>query len=464
MDDLGPEVHHIVASRRYLPNPMTFTSAAYSQLRLNQLDPNIFPIQKYSCTTDQVISDVPGLPARVTAMQKAMLISLHPPRSPLLDMCAGKGDLFHPAVSSDFPLVLPEPTRSSFADAQSYVAHTELEETCGGDVTICPLGTNSAMPSKYRNVSATLIHIPNCGYVLLDAGEGTWGQLARKFGDDLTSTSSVWQVLRELKCVFISHLHGDHHIGLAKLLAMRQRLDPPCDTPLYVVGNDTVFLYLHEYAALEDLGLSPCSKSPVISISVDAIHWKNDLSSPCVQETSRRSILAHRDMCALLGLESFQSVDVIHRTKCHGAIIKHTDGWSIVYSGDTIPTQKLVQAGENATLLIHESTMADDQAEMAAAKMHSTVGQAIDIGRRMKARNVLLTHFSARYPNIPPSVETGHTPGDPTVALAFDHANIKIGEMWKMNAYIKAIEQSFTDLEDENDTTQMEEVDDVDLA
>jgi len=55
---------------------------------------------------------------------------------------------------------------------------------------------------------------------------------------------------------------------------------------------------------------------------------------------------------------------------------------SVRYSGDTIPTQKLVQAGENATLLIHESTMADDQAEMAAAKMHSTVGQAIDIGRR----------------------------------------------------------------------------------
>jgi ribonuclease Z len=54
----------------------------------------------------------------------------------------------------------------------------------------------------------------------------------------------------------------------------------------------------------------------------------------------------------------------------------------IRYSGDTIPTQKLVQAGENATLLIHEATMADDQVEMAAAKMHSTVGQAIDIGKR----------------------------------------------------------------------------------
>lgn len=152
----------------------------------------------------------------------------------------------------------------------------------------------------------------------------------------------------------------------------------------------------------------------------------------------------------------------------------------IRYSGDTVPTQKLVQAGENATLLIHESTMADDQAEMAAAKMHSTVGQAIEIGRRyahffvvkatlftlvhrMKARNILLTHFSARYPNIPPSVTAEHNPGDPTLALAFDHANIKISEMWKMNVYIKAIEQSFTDLEDENGTTQMEGADVIDI-
>lgn len=74
----------------------------------------------------------------------------------------------------------------------------------------------------------------------------------------------------------------------------------------------------------------------------------------------------------------------------------------------------------------------------------------------MKARNVLLTHFSARYPSVPPSVATERNPGDPIVALAFDHANITIGEMWKMNAYTKAIEQSFADLEDDNDTTQME--------
>lgn len=51
------------------------------------------------------------------------------------------------------------------------------------------------------------------------------------------------------------------------------------------------------------------------------------------------------------------------------------------FSGDTQPTEALAEVGMGANLLIHEATMADDQAEMAKIKAHSTVGQAIDIGR-----------------------------------------------------------------------------------
>jgi ribonuclease Z len=109
--------------------------------------------------------------------------------------------------------------------------------------------------------------------------------------------------------------------------------------------------------------------------------------------------------------------------------------------------------------------MADDQVDMAKAKMHSTFGQAIETGKRcvflqmfndvfsnlwmvrMNAQNILLTHFSARYPKMPPSVYE-RQPGDPVIALAFDHANIKIGDMWKMGKYACAIEQSFNDIAD----------------
>jgi ribonuclease Z len=71
-------------------------------------------------------------------------------------------------------------------------------------------------------VSATLVQIPNWGNILLDAGEGTWGQLVRQFGIDESLRGNIWEVLRDLKCIFISHIHGDHHMGIAQILRKRR--------------------------------------------------------------------------------------------------------------------------------------------------------------------------------------------------------------------------------------------------
>ena len=76
---------------------------------------------------------------------------------------------------------------------------------------------------------------------------------------------------------------------------------------------------------------------------------------------------------------------------------------------------------------------------------------------RMNAQNTLLTHFSARYPKMPPSAAVptlnahGETSREPILALAFDHASIAIGDMWKMNLYLPAIEQSFSDIVEGDD-------------
>lgn len=45
--------------------------------------------------------------------------------------------------------------------------------------------------------------------------------------------------------------------------------------------------------------------------------------------------------------------------------------------------------------------MEDELAHEAITKMHSTTSQAIDIGKRMNARHILLTHFSQRYAKLP---------------------------------------------------------------
>lgn len=83
------------------------------------------------------------------------------------------------------------------------------------------------------------------------------------------------------------------------------------------------------------------------------------------------------------------------------------------------------------------------------------------IPHRMNAEHVLLTHFSARYPKMPPSQlrppktvkqkedndydGDGKGPKEPVVALAFDNAALTIGDLWKVNYYIKAVERIMDD-------------------
>jgi hypothetical protein len=90
------------------------------------------------------------------------------------------------------------------------------------------LGTISMKPQLYRSPSAIYFHIPGTkdpqpsprkdfsqGYgVIMDCSEGTYGQLQDHFQDQ----EIVDSVMRGLKVIFITHLHGDHMLGLPKML------------------------------------------------------------------------------------------------------------------------------------------------------------------------------------------------------------------------------------------------------
>lgn len=123
------------------------------------------------------------------------------------------------------------------------------------DIVVTTLGTGSAIPSKYRNVSSTHLAIPSLGGILLDAGEGTLGQLRRRFGEGLKS------ILEELKMVFVSHMHADHHLGMNAVLEERFRVSPCCAitfpflTPLCFLlmiplPSPSSFLARHQHTSL----------------------------------------------------------------------------------------------------------------------------------------------------------------------------------------------------------------------
>ncbi|KAI0076534.1 hypothetical protein K474DRAFT_1644863 [Panus rudis PR-1116 ss-1] len=478
-------VNHVVAAPEISPDPVTFTSVGTVQMKLHHLDHEMFPLPHFNLTAPQSISDTPLAEVpNVHLMQSNMHFSIRPEKP--FEIVENIKDTFHPVWRKEQPLTISPPTMASIRRSRSrsrsispppmskngrpksrasspVIPVDESEKKVNKNeewkkVAVVPLGTSSASPTKYRNMSATLIQIPKWGNILLDAGEGTWGQLTRMFGlsnsyqnqdqnqkqkqSGETHTGGVWDVLRNMKCLYASHIHGDHHIGIAKILSKRKQMNPPPTSPLYLVGIHPVLLYLHEQSEVEDLGFNDPSGNGVIPILSDALNYRRawnygrritEDDGPWMNHAISKA--KAKEMCNALGLQDFLTVDVDHRTRCYGTVIKHQDKWSIVYSADTQPTKTLVEAGKGATLLIHEATMSDEQVEEARVKAHSTFGQAVSIGKQMEAQNILLTHFSARYPKLPPQSALHDT----SWAIAMDHAKIPLGDITKLRVYMPAI-------------------------
>ncbi|TFY69819.1 hypothetical protein EVJ58_g184 [Rhodofomes roseus] len=480
------DTHHIISSREHGDNRVVFTKAALNQLQLSTLDPDMFPLPVHTLRPRCDLASIPGLPARVHHLYANCHIEMRPVKEPCFDPFAVKNDIFNSMVEKGSPVRIPQNVVHAFGTAKGKIEQVQKRLTRksrpGDDVEIIPLGSSSATPTAYRNVSSLLVRIPGYGGILLDAGEGTWGQLARMYGDDgQNRATGVWEILRNLRCIFVSHMHGDHHLGLSKILAMRRlvsfahrssadcgpltlfmmyttsQMDPAPAQPLHLIGLPSHLMYLQELEDLEDLGLDLNGGNGVKMISANFLCQGYGHQGG----SSHRNRQYIEDLKSTLGLKHFRTVDVEHKTKCYGAVIEHRDGWSIVYSADTMPSAALVDAGQYPTLLIHEATMGDEEADQARAKGHSTFSQALQIGDDMHAENILLTHFSARYPKIPPTTSLPDSPRaspapSPHLGLAFDCTKFTIGDMWKQQFYLPAIELNLGDVAkddiDENST------------
>ncbi|KAF5911906.1 hypothetical protein HPG69_015884 [Diceros bicornis minor] len=309
------------------------------------------------------------------------------------------------------------------------------------------LGTGSAIPMKIRNVSSTLVNISSDKSLLLDCGEGTFGQLCRHYGND------VDRVLGTLAAVFVSHLHADHHTGLLHILLQRERalasLGKPFH-PLLVVAPTQLKAWFQKYhnqcqQILHHVSMIPakCLQKGAEASSPEVERLISLLLGACDLEKVRgrpRAWGGEAGSTARAGrpLLQFQTCLVRHCKHAFGCALVHTSGWKVVYSGDTMPCEALVQMGKNATLLIHEATLEDGLEEEAMEKTHSTTSQAIGVGMRMNAEFIMLNHFSQRYAKIP----LFSPDFNEKVGIAFDHMKVCFGDfptVPKLTAPLKAL-------------------------
>jgi ribonuclease Z len=267
------------------------------------------------------------------------------------------------------------------------------------------LGTGGSVPTTKRSLPAVLIQREN-EQLMFDCGEGVQRQIVKaKTGFH-----------KKMK-VFITHMHGDHLLGLPGLLQTMALLDRerkldvygPVGIKRFLEGvRETVQFVLTfpvEIHEIEKTGIV-CDEEEYTVETVWANHVIPSLAFAFVEKA--RSGRFHPEKAKTLNIPEGSLWSKLQRGQAirlpTGKVVKPDQvvepsrkGRKIVYTGDTRPFSNLTKFAANADLLIHDATLDDKLAEKAKEDGHSTPSQAAKDAKKARAKQLVLTHISARY-------------------------------------------------------------------
>jgi ribonuclease Z len=266
------------------------------------------------------------------------------------------------------------------------------------------LGTGSALPTPERRTSATAI-LYEGEMLLFDCGEGTQLQI-RKAG------------LRhgKLSRIFITHMHGDHVIGIMGLL-MTMELSRR-ERPIELYGPPELGDYVTASARLLSTGF----RYPIVfhAVRPGIICQTATYEVECLPLNHRiltyGYALQERDKPGAFNLARAQALSIpqgplfgrLQRgqavTLPDGRTIAPQDvlgapkpGRRIAYCLDTRPCPEAADLARDADLLLYDSTLAAGAEQEAAEKGHSTSRQAAVLAKEAGVKRLVLTHISSRY-------------------------------------------------------------------
>ncbi len=266
------------------------------------------------------------------------------------------------------------------------------------DITF--LGTSGSAPAKNRFLPSVALRYE--GEILLfDCGEGTQMQFINYSLN-----------INKVTAIFITHMHGDHVIGVAGLvrtIALNNRTKP-----LYIFvpageeKNLSALLTFDRASIGYPILVKPVKAGTIYhgkGFSVRAFRLNHLVSTYGFVFREDSKLHFDRKKCAALGIrgEMFSKLEKTGSISANGKKVKLAEvstrqpGKTVVYATDTRPTASTVRAAGRADLLIHESTYTEQFKEFAVKRKHSTAAEAAAIAKKANAKRLILFHMSVRY-------------------------------------------------------------------
>jgi len=271
------------------------------------------------------------------------------------------------------------------------------------------LGTSAAQPTENRGLSCICLE-RNGEILMFDAGESA--QIS------FMKSGLGWNKKMKL---FVTHMHGDHCVGILGLLqtmSMQNRTET-----LEIFGPNGIEEFIGANIKVLNFGLS----FPVLITTIKEGKIYEDEKFSIYVCKANHSVIAfsylfeEKDKPGRFNLEKAKQLGIPEgrlwselqkgcKITINDEIIKpervlgeKRPGKKIGISGDTMPTLELEKFFKDCDYLVFDSTFLDEEKQRAQDTCHSTAKQAATLGKNAKVKNLILTHFSARYKD-----ENGH--------------------------------------------------------
>lgn len=230
--------------------------------------------------------------------------------------------------------------------------------------------------------------------------------------------------------ILISHLHGDHYLGLVGLLFTMHLMRRETDLHIYAPKglDDIITLQLkHSKSALRYTLIFHCTQpqnQALIfeddALTIETIPLVHKI--PCCGFLFREKPKPHRIdkgklpsgilLQHIIILKSGQDVfdergNLLYRNEAYTLPPRHS--FSYAYCSDTAFTEKISKQIHGADLLYHEATFMEDEKDKAIETKHSTAKEAALQAKQSQVKKLLIGHFSARYKELLPVLEEART-------------------------------------------------------